>query len=143
MLLPKVSFYALKQHENAARLQFACRLTEKAYSLGHSVHIHTESVEQARQVDELLWQFSPESFLPHCLVEDHSPATEKISIGMGPPEEAINDVLINLDQKLCGFHSQFARVNEIVLADQHSLEQGRERYRYYKSQACELENHKI
>jgi len=141
--VPKVSFYALQQLEGPARLHFACRLAEKAYSLGHCVHIHTESAEQARQIDELLWQANPESFLPHRLLEDKQQADEDITIGVLPPDPSIDDVLINLAEQACVFYHQFKRINEIILADQDSLQLGRERYRYYKSQGCELENHKI
>ena len=66
--MTKVDFYLVDEPGEPALLRFACRLTQKIFSLGHQIHIHAESGRQARQLDELLWSFSDLSFLPHRLV---------------------------------------------------------------------------
>ena len=55
--MTQVDFYVLKDDSALNRVQFACRLADKAYRLGHRVYIHTESAQQTRQLDDLLWTF--------------------------------------------------------------------------------------
>ena len=43
----RVDFYVLAAADATARLRFACRLAEKAYRLGHRVHLHAGSPGQA------------------------------------------------------------------------------------------------
>ncbi|MCH8258081.1 MAG: DNA polymerase III subunit chi [Proteobacteria bacterium] len=59
------------------------------------------------------------------------------------PKIGHNDVLINLSAGTHKRHLGFARVNEIVSADQASLEQGRVRYRFYKDQGHLPDTHKL
>lgn len=150
--MPKVNFYALQQDSDGARLTFACRLAQKAFSLGHKIHIQTASPQQSMQLDDLLWTASPASFLPHSLLDasnltdaNSSPtqAHEAITIGIQAPTQERQDVLINLSEKIDDCHANYAVINEIVLADPGSLKLGREHYRFYQSQQYSLQSHKI
>lgn len=141
--MTQVRFYALSNKEKEARLQFACRLIEKAYSLGHSIYIQAASAEQANTLDELLWQFNRSSFIPHGLADSESAQGDTIIIGDKPPASSHSDVLINLGSQVSTAHGQFARINEIISADEESLLQGRQRYRFYKEQGYQAETFKI
>lgn len=141
--MTQVRFYALKSKENEARLQFACRLIEKAYSLGHNIYVQAASAEQAKTLDELLWQFSPSSFVPHGIAGSESAQAEVVVIGEKLPAASHTDVLINLGSEPSTAHGQFARINEIITADEESLLQGRKRYRFYKEQGYQAETFKI
>ena len=66
--MPKVDFYSLQQSDEQARLFFACRLTEKVLGQKLKIYIHTDSESAAQEMDDLLWSFKPESFIPHTLV---------------------------------------------------------------------------
>lgn len=143
--MTQVNFYALPDSEPQARLQFVCRLTEKAYSLGHRVHILVDSPEQSKYLDELLWQFSPGSFIPHRRtgvdsVPDHD---EPVTVGTDLDAAAHGDVLINLGQQPCELASPFNRINEVISADEESKEQGRNRYRFYRDKAYQIETFKL
>lgn len=141
--MTQVRFYALSSQEKAARLQFTCRLIEKAYSLGHSIYVQAASAEQAKALDELLWQFNRSSFIPHGLADAEPSLGETIIIGEKPPNASHTDVLINLGTQASAAHAQFARINEIISADEESLLQGRQRYRFYKEQGYQAETFKI
>ncbi len=130
--MTQVNFYALSSGEDEARLRFACRLTEKASAMGHKVFILTENQQQAKLIDELLWQFNPASFVPHALV-DEEPASEAVLIGIEAPATQ-SDVLINLGSGPCPGHQQFSRINEIMTTDEESLVRGRDCYRFYQAQ---------
>ncbi|MCH7817178.1 MAG: DNA polymerase III subunit chi [Proteobacteria bacterium] len=138
-----VNFYTLSAKEDGARLQFACRLTEKARSLGHDVFILTDSPAQAKILDDMLWQFKAISFIPHALADGHTESTEAVIIGPELPDKNNDDVIINLSGRVCEAHQRFARINEILTADDDSLVQGRKHYRYYQAQGYRLETHKL
>lgn len=137
--MPKVDFYVLSAADPQARYRLACRIAEKAYSLGHRVHIHTDSSEGAQQVDALLWTFRDRSFVPHE-IEPQLEARCTVTIGHGwePP---CCEVLINLATQAPEFFHRFARVAEIVAQEQDSRDAGRERYRFYRDQGCEISHH--
>jgi DNA polymerase-3 subunit chi len=152
--MTSVNFYTLKSDQASARLQFACRLTEKAQSMGHRVFIHAESPQQAKLLDDLLWQFKASSFVPHGLVtedsSDHedsagqedSVGQERVAIGTRIPASRTG-MLINLTASPCAGLEQFSRINEILDADPETLMQGRDRYRFYQAQGYQPETHKI
>jgi len=140
--MTQVNFYTLASDAAQDRLQFVCRLTEKAFSLGHRVHIYTDSEQQAKLLDDLLWQFMPTSFIPHRLSEADQDCEEPVSIGshLAPSH---GDVLINLGSKPCQLEDRFSRINEVISSDHDSLEQGRTRYRFYKDKAYPIETFKL
>ena len=141
--MTQVNFYALSSKESEARLQFACRLIEKAYSLGHTLYVQAESAAQAKSLDHMLWQYSPSSFVPHCLADADSSITEAVVIGEQLPPASHKDVLINLGPAASEAHGQFTRINEIIASDEESLQQGRKRYRYYRDQGYQPETFKL
>lgn len=140
--MTQVNFYTLSSEDSQSRYQFACRLAEKAVALGHRVLIHADTSEQARQLDDLLWQFKPVSFLPHGLA-NNTESDEPVLISTGPYPGTMNDVLINLSESACQQPQQFQRINEILNADPEVLQAGRNSYRFYQSQGCQPETHKL
>ena len=140
--MTQVSFYTLSEEGLDARILFACRLIDKAWKLGHRVFIQTQSIEQAKRLDDMLWQYQASSFVPHCLLDEKT-GDESVVISPELPHGSHHDVLINLSASTHRSHLDFARVNEIVSADQDSLKQGRVRYRFYKDQGHSPETHKI
>jgi DNA polymerase-3 subunit chi len=140
----QVNFYTLSSEDSQSRYQFACRLAEKAVALGHRVLIQTDSSATARQLDDLLWQFKPASFLPHARISDESgPVTESVSIAADPSVVNEGDVLINLGESACQVPDQFNRINEILTSDPEVLKAGRASYRYYQSKGLQPETHKL
>ncbi len=142
--MTQVNFYTLPSSEAQSRLLFVCRLAEKAYSLGHRIHIQTESDTQSKLLDDLLWQYSASSFIPHRVSgASASVDTDPVSLGTGLDGAGKADVLINLSEQACQAEGQFQRINEVISADDESLEQGRTRYRYYKEKAYRIETFKL
>lgn len=160
LTMTKVNFYPLNYDQAEARLQFACRLIEKAVSLGHRVHVHAPLLKDCRQLDEMLWQFKPTSFVTHEIVdasanmsvvnaietEADKPANqhkEQVTLGTELPNAMFNDVLINLDQEPHPTPQQFKVINEVILADDQSRQNGRKAYRSYQGLNLEVTSHKI
>lgn len=139
--MPKIDFYVLPDADADARDRLACRIAEKAYSLGHRVHIHTDSKDDALRLDTLLWTFRDRSFVPHE-IEPAAPDACAVSIGYGwtPPH---CEVLINLAPQAPVFFDRFARVTEIIFQTAEARDAGRERYRFYRERGCELSHHTL
>lgn len=142
--MTQVDFYVIPGEDLQQRLQFACRLTDKAYRLGHRVYIHTESAQQARALDDLLWTFQQNSFVPHGI---HNAANEDaqlpVQLGHDSEPDASHQVLINLAAEVPLFFSRFERVAELVNGDDSVRRHSRARYSFYKERGYPLRTHEI
>ncbi|MGI9264897.1 MAG: DNA polymerase III subunit chi [Gammaproteobacteria bacterium] len=143
--MTRVDFYVLKAGSARQRSVFACRLTEKAFGLGHKIYLHTGSGKQTHQLSELLWTFRDGSFVPH-LEFDQSAAHDSdddtpVHIGHGDEPGQHADLLINLADEVPLFFSRFERVAEIVAAD--SRDHARDRFRFYRDRGYALETHNL
>ena len=121
----------------------ACRLAEKAWHSGHRVFIHTASNETAAQLDDLLWTFRADSFVPHAV--SHSPADEAppVLVGGDAAPQGSLDVLINLDENVPVAAKRCTRLAEVVGPDPLSRESARKRYRLYRARGCSLHYHTL
>lgn len=137
----KVDFYILPTAAPSARLDFACKLTEKAWRLGHRVYLQCSDAAQRQALDERLWQFKGESFVPHSNAEDEPDGVVVMGITHAPANH--QDLLINLDLKVPDFFSRFARVAEVVVEDPAVRLAARESFRFYREQGYPLQDHKL
>lgn len=139
--MTKVDFYIMENGNDAARFRLACRIASKAYGLGHRIHLHAGSPADTTKLDELLWTFRDQSFIPHE-VQPGSGGASPVTIGHEwEPERG--DVLINLADEVPIFFSRFERVAEIIDEAPATIEAGRERFRYYKERGYALDHHRI
>jgi DNA polymerase-3 subunit chi len=137
--MTQVDFYILPEQSTERRQLFACRLVEKAFKLGHKVYIHSESAEQASQLDDLLWNYRPSSFLPHQCTRQDSVA--QIEIGFGEDPGHHHDVMINLGLEIPEFFSRFQRLSEIVVTDPQVTTATRANYKFYRDRGYPLQSH--
>ena len=136
-----VDFYVLADATSEARWLFACRLAEKVQRLGMRVLIAMDSEAEARQLDELLWTFKPESFVPHQLINGGKPAPVEITFNEQAGDH--QGLLLNLSKIVPAWFSRFERVSEIVTQEPQMLALSRERYSFYKSRGYPIETRKI
>jgi DNA polymerase III subunit chi len=141
--MPKVSFYILTGRPDQLRERFACKLTEKAYRLGHRVYIQITDPPQAQEMDDLLWTFRPGSFVPHAQINTAEAAEAPVLIGQGEPPQTECDLLINLSLEVPEFFRRFKRIAEIIDPEKAQRQAGRQRYRYYREHDCVLETHEL
>ncbi|MFN2329687.1 MAG: DNA polymerase III subunit chi [Chromatocurvus sp.] len=139
--MTRVGFYVVQAEASVKRLQVAARLAEKAFQRGHAIFFNCASRAQAEAMDDLLWCFRPDSFLPHGLID--SDAADRIAIGWGQDPEGHDDLLINLDLAIPAFFSRFHRVAEVVTQDPQSLKALRASWSFYRERGFALEKHDI
>ncbi|GLO46837.1 DNA polymerase III subunit chi [Pseudomonas putida] len=140
--MSKVDFYILPTDSLSARLDFACKLCEKAWRLGHRVYLHCQDAEQRSELDQRLWRFKGEAFVPHDLAEVHADAD--VALGLAADSAGDHhDLLINLGAGVPGFVGQFERVAEIVVEEPGIRKSARERFRFYREQGYALQDHRL
>lgn len=141
--MPRIDFYVLPDQRDNGRALLACRLADKAYALGHTVYILTSSEAQAAALDDLLWTFRQDSFIPHerypLAGEDSSP----VLVGAALSAEVNAQVLINFTDGLPEGFERFERVVELVDSQPEVLAKSRERFRQYRERGLTPETHKL
>jgi len=140
----RVDFYILTAAaSHQGRSRFACRLAEKAWQTGYRVFIHTSSEFEAQQLDDLLWTFRPESFIPHAIATEPGEATLPVLVGTGLEPVLAADLFINLSDVVPPYFQRFPRLAEIVEAGGPQRDFARSRYRLYREQGCNLRSHNL
>ncbi|MGA1677173.1 MAG: DNA polymerase III subunit chi, partial [Pseudomonadales bacterium] len=124
--MTRVDFYILQDVDTEAAQRFSCRLALRAIAQGHPVHLHVDDREAAEALDDLLWHYPEQRFLPHeC--EDTASGQAPVMIGWSTPERP-DGLLVNLSGAVPSFFGRFERVAEVIV--QSRRDTGRERYRF-------------
>lgn len=139
----RVDFYLLNNNQPQAGWLIACRLLEKAYSRNHRVYVYCETYDDAALLDELLWTYKEDSFIPHNLQGEGPVSPPAVQIGYGAEPSGFNDILINMATTIPPFHTRFRRIMEIVLDNDTAKEISRQHYRAYRAKGFDLHTHPI
>ena len=141
----RVDFYVLKSASANQRSAFACRLTEKAYLKDLRIVIVNDTLSDAKTLDDLLWTFSERSFIPHQIWLDESSvdAATKVHLAVLPATPPSADLLVNLAARLPDRWERYARIAEIIDADEDRRRLGRERFKTYRDLKVALATHQL
>ena len=142
--MTRVDFYILQDMERSAMHRFACRLVARALRGGQTSYLHTTTEAQARELDDLLWDYPPHRLIPHGRLD--TPAAQGAPVVIGQQTQSVDTVpsdglLINLSDDVPTFLGRFERVAEIVVGERRAT--GRERYRYYRDRGYPLFHHEL
>ncbi len=136
------TFYLLPETDDAgseAVHRLACKLAEHHYRQKLTVYVHCGSRTQAFAIDETLWQFEPESFVPHNLKGEGLGAGSPVEIGFDQTGPATGrQLLINLAEHVPGFAAGFGNIIDFVPADEALKAVARDRFRQYKALGISL-----
>ena len=133
-----VHFYILN---GGNRERTACHLAEKAVAQGHQVHIRTANAKATEALNELLWVFRDQAFLPHSVGASNAPHTPVSIHEQWLPDD--RDLLINLAEDFPEEFASFTKITELVGPDDQSKSQGRQRFRAYKEKGIEPKHQQI
>ena len=141
----RVDFYILKSAAAQQRWAFACRLTEKAYLRDMRVVIVNDTLADAKALDDLLWTFNERSFIPHkiCLDEQSLDPATKVHLTVDHAAAGDGDLLVNLTARLPPHFERYARIAEIIDADEERRRLGRELFKSYRDLKLALETHQL
>jgi len=130
--MKRIEFYVLPDANPLGRLRAACQLAAKGWQHGMQVFIRCVDETQSNQLDELLWSFRAERFVPHEQHADNPQAP--VVIGLEQTPQTTQGLLINLAPTLCAHIDQFSRVIEIVNQEPQLLTACRGNFRLYRRQ---------
>jgi len=139
----RVDFYVIDDPSQRRHGLLVCRLAEKAWREGHTIHIRCENAENTSYIDDLLWTYKDTAFLPHATTDTEAADTVPVTIGHGDSTPQTPDVLINLGHDVPDCFSRFERVMETTGVDGIARAAARDRYRYYQDRGYALNTHKL
>ncbi len=125
------------------RLGYACRMLRKAQAMGSAVVV-TGDDEDLQALDQALWTFSAQDFVPHARVGAVPPEVmshSSIVLSTDPLATPSRGLLVNLGAQVPAGFEQFERLFELVPEDEYLVQAGRERWRHYKAQGHPVEKH--
>ena len=135
-----MSFYQLDRDDGDARFRTACRLAAQAYERTKSVFMLTATGDDTKKVDDLLWNFPSNRFIPHVIGAENPPHLNLVRIHHKLPEQS-HFLLINLTDQAVPIAGKFERIFEIVLP--HEADSARARQIHYEQLNCAVQNHSI
>jgi DNA polymerase-3 subunit chi len=138
--VPRADFYLIaKPRFRDDPLLLVCELARKAFESGQSTLVLVRSFEQAEQLDEKLWDFDENAFVPHQIAGDDDDAITPVLIvppGSDTPDRAL---VINLrDDCAPGL---FERVLEVVPAEEEQRTGSRARWKTYQHAGFEVKKY--
>lgn len=142
--MPAIDFYILETTSEQDRYQFACKLAEKIFRQKQKAFFLTPSIEDSKNLDNLLWSFRPSSFIPHQIIQNSTHSLfDQILISNQDIPGSWSGILVNLTQELAPNIKKLSRIIEIIDNNEVSLTKGRQRYRHYKKMNLSPDTHKI
>lgn len=137
----KIDFYVINGMQEQAREQFTCRLIEKALGLGNRIMLRTRDADQSNRLDELLWTYRQDSFVPHSM--DTGDSLTQVCINHSSVSNSHCDLLINLADSISPDFESYTRVAEIINDDPQQRTAGRTRFREYRERGHEVDSHNV
>ncbi len=140
----RADFYLIqKPRFREEPLLLVCELARKAHQAGLPCTVLARDAAQAEQLDDLLWSFDPDAFIPHQIVEPDMDEgdDEEAAVLIATPEHdvALRPLVINLRD--AAVEGSVDRVLEVVPADAAARGPLRERWRQYKARGFTLTKH--
>ena len=140
-----VRFYVLPDEADVKqRLQLTCTLVEKAAQENLRALILCADDDMAAALDELLWSFKPESFIPHSMLDEDMAKHATIWLAVPPARINEADVIINLSlDPTPDIPRSCNRIFEIVTQHSDVLTATRKRFAAYRQRGLEPQTHKL
>jgi DNA polymerase-3 subunit chi len=122
----------------------ACEIAEHLYAKGNSVQVIAVDDDQAKRLDDLLWTFKPDSFIPHRISTGSADeAGEPVVITTKKERLKKIDVLLMMDCLETGLVKQFSYVVHLIVVDNSErLGASRTYWAQLKEAGCMLQHQK-
>ena len=139
--MPRADFYLIdKPRFREQPLLLVCELARKATDAGQPTLVLARDAAQAEALDDLLWSFDPDAYIPHQIAGADEDEDEAAVLIASPDTDAPpRPLLINLRDAAPG--GSFERVLEVVPADPAARGGSRERWKHYQSLGFDVKHH--
>jgi len=128
--------------DTSSAFYHACLQASYFYRQNQRVFIYTQDQNQAEQIDELLWSFDSDSFVPHNLVGEGPKQGAAVEISY-QPLRGRRPVLINLTSTVPDFAHQFQFIVDFVPTDEVLKQQARERFKVCRQRGFQVDNQTV
>jgi DNA polymerase-3 subunit chi len=138
--MPRATFYRIDKGRYCDDpLMVVCVLARKAYEARQPLLILARDDEQAQAIDEKLWEFDENAYIPHQLAGDADDAVTAVLIVPPDVDAEARALVINLRDGVPA--GEWERVLEVVPPDEAAKASARERWKAYKARGVTLEAH--
>ncbi|HEX7769817.1 MAG TPA: DNA polymerase III subunit chi [Dokdonella sp.] len=139
--MPRADFYLIdKPRFREDPLLLVCELVKKAYAAEQPTLVLARSRDQAEQLDEKLWEFDEDAFIPHQVVGD-ADDDAVTAVLIVPPDVQTPDRVLVINLRDACAPGLFERVLEVIPADEAERAGSRERWKTYKAAGFEVRKH--
>lgn len=136
----RADFYLIdKPRFRAEPLRLVCELARKAHDAGFASLILVRDMAEAETLDDLLWSFDPEAFIPHQIAGNEEDDETPVLIVPPDIDTPMRALVINL--RPAPVEGDFERVLEVVPADPAARAPLRERWRQYQARGLSVHKH--
>lgn len=131
MSQPQIVFYEIPDKDPTMLVRAICKLICEYYRANTNVHVLTANESELTFLDETLWSYPRNSFVPHMRA---SAAQEncRVTLDCTPTFEGSGSVLINHTNDIPSYVEQFETVCEFVLQQQEWKRQARSKFASYR-----------
>lgn len=133
MSQPQIVFYELPDKDPQMLVRASCKLVCEYYRKHIPVHILAADENQLAMLEETLWCYPPNSFVPHMRATEPKRAC-LVTIECTASFDGGSSVLINHTVDVPNIVSQFDSVCEFVLQHPEIKEQSRRKFVRYREQ---------
>jgi DNA polymerase-3 subunit chi len=138
--MPRADFYLIdKPRFRDDPLLLVCELAKRAFASERPTLILARSQDQAEHIDEKLWSFDDDAFIPHQIAGDEDDALAAVLIAPPGVDTPDRPLVINLRDDCAP--GSFERVLEVVPADEAQRAGSRERWKTYKKAGFAVNKH--
>ncbi len=139
--MARADFYLIgKPRFREQPLLLVCELARKAVHASQPLLVLAASNEQAEALDDLLWSFDPDDYLPHQIAGVDLDE-EEADVLIVPPDMDVPMRPLVLNLREAAVPGSFERVLEVVPADESARGPLRERWKHYKDRGFEVNKH--
>ena len=139
--MPRADFYLIaKPRFRDDPLRLVCELARRAHDSGAATLILARDTEQAEALDDALWAFDPDAYIPHQIAgRDEDDDETPVLIATPDADIPGRTMIINLRDAAVTLPCE--RVLEVVPADESARGPLRERWKQYKARGLEVNKH--
>jgi len=135
--MAQISFY-LFENSTERQVESVCRLCRKILNQHAHIWWYCVDSELQTELDEKLWSFDAQSFIPHGIDQPNSPVCISAEL---PPS---NDwVLFNFNNHALEQTQNFRHIIEIIENNEPAKQIGREKFKAYRRLGIEPRTFKL
>jgi len=139
--MPRADFYLIKTERfRKDPLRLVCELARKAHDSDQPTLILARDAAQAEEIDDALWAFDEDAFVPHQIA-GRNEDDDEVPVLIAPPDIDAPGRALIINMRDSAVTLDCERVLEVVPADESARDPQRQRWTEYKTRGFALNKH--